>query len=98
MSRSTLGDWVEIVLPDAGGLDRVNDILITEDGAIYLACGINDAFVVRSGSGGPPALDATFPSGRIRRLAEDAGGNIWAAGGIVDGLSGEFAIWKRPKG
>jgi hypothetical protein len=96
--RSVSGDWVELVLPAATELKRVNDILIAEDGTVYLACGMGTmAYLVRSSPGGPIERDATLTSARINRLAESPDGSIWATGAVLDAQGNVLrpAIWKR---
>ena len=95
--RSVSGDWVEIVLPKPTELKRVNDILIAQDGAVYLACGMGGtSYLVRS-AGGSITRDATPTSARINRIAESPDGTIWAAGAVLDAEGNVLhpAIWKR---
>ena len=96
--RPTSGDWVEIVLPAPTELKRVNDILIGQDGTVYLACGMGTiSYLVRSSPGDAPERDATLTSARINRLAESPDGTIWAAGAVLDAQGNVLrpAIWKR---
>ena len=52
-ARGLDGTWSAIGLPEAGALDRVNDILIASDGRIFLACGLESIHLLVS-SGGIP--------------------------------------------
>lgn len=92
---SRAGDWAEIVLPEPGKLDCVNDILIATGGDIYLACGVEGSTIVRMS--GTAVYEAELPGARIAQLAEAPDGSIWAAGAIVDeaGGSSRPMIWKR---
>lgn len=97
--RSPSGDWAEIVLPQAGALDRINDIWIAADRSLYLACGQNGtARILHLPVGKPAALEATLSNARIEELAEGPDGAIYAAGVRLDpgdpGLSSP-AIWRR---
>lgn len=78
----TSEDWVEIVLPDAGALDKVNAILVASDGSVYLACGMEgSATVVRQPPDGPAVVDwvADGPAD-VLDLAELDDGTILAGG------------------
>jgi hypothetical protein len=88
--------WEEIPLADPGRLDRVNDILITSQGDIFLACGQGRAFIVRLLQDGSSELEATLPTARIAMLAESHDG-IVAAGAIFSpgGAENHPAIWIR---
>ena len=87
----TATEWVELVLPQPGTLDRVNDILVASNGDVFLACGVTSAFVVRKPGTGSFERDATLPTAGIVGLAESSDGSIWAAGSIGD----RPALWKR---
>ncbi|TPW04777.1 MAG: hypothetical protein FD129_2855, partial [bacterium] len=89
------GDWAEIVLPEPGRLDRVNDILVATNGDIYLACGVEGSIILRVS--GTSMSEAALPDARIAQLAEAPDGSIWAAGAIVDlaGGSSRPMIWRR---
>lgn len=97
--RSAGGDWVEIVLPAAGELDRVNDILVTTDGTVYLACGMGGVSrIVRSPTGGPAVREASFEDARIESLAEGPGGAIHAVGARFAAGNPDLpspALWRR---
>ncbi|MDZ4804269.1 MAG: hypothetical protein SGI90_05365 [Candidatus Eisenbacteria bacterium] len=95
LSSSREGDWTEIVLPEPGKLDRVNDILIATDGDIYLACGVEGSIIVQMS--GTSVYEAVLPGTRIAQLAEAPDGSIWAAGAILDRTdeSSRPMIWKR---
>ena len=92
--RSVAGDWAEIVLPKSTELKRVNDILITQDETVYLACGMGTtSYLVRE----PPGDQiTTLTLARINRIAESPDGNIWAAGAVLDSEGNVLrpAIWK----
>lgn len=92
---SRAGDWTEVVLPEPGKLDRINDILIAKDGDIYLACVVDGSIIVRMS--GTSVSEAELPAARIAQLAEAPDGSIWAAGAIVDEPSGisRPMIWRR---
>jgi hypothetical protein len=97
--RSVAGDWTEIVLPGAGRLDRVNDILAASDGSIYLACGLDGAHcVVRSPSGAPAACELSLERARIEALGEGPGGVLYAVGATLDAGNSALqspALWRR---
>ena len=92
---TTAGDWVEIVLPNSGELDRVNDILITDGGDVYLACGMGRGVIIRQGAGTTTVVEAMLDNAEIRGLAESSDGSVWAAGSVTDedGLTMRPAIW-----
>jgi hypothetical protein len=92
----TGGNWEEIVLPEPGALDRVNDILVTTNGDIYLACGMETGFIVRLPVGGTGEREAAIPAARISALAQSAEA-IWAAGEIFVGTAeaSRPGLWKR---
>jgi len=94
--RSVSGDWVEVVLPKPTELKRVNDILLTGNGLVYMACGIGGtSYLVRWQES--IVRDGTLQSARINRLAESPDGTIWAVGAVLDSQGAVFrpAIWKR---
>lgn len=95
--RSVSGDWADIVLPSPTQLKRVNDILIAQDGTVYLACGMETSYLMRSSPGQALVKDATLPSARIHRLTESPDGTIWAVGAVLDSQGAVLrpAIWKR---
>lgn len=97
--RSASGDWTEIVLPDAGRIDRVNDILVASDGGIYLACGLDGAHcVLRSPSGAPASCELSLEHARIAALGEGPGGILYAVGATLapgDSALPAPALWRR---
>jgi hypothetical protein len=96
--RSVSGDWAPLTLPAPTELKRVNDILIAQDGTVYLACGLGTtSYLVRSVNGDSMVRDATVTKARINRLAESPDGSIWAAGAVLDAEGNVLrpAIWKR---
>ena len=96
--RSVSGDWASIVLPKPTDLKRVNDILIAQDGAVYLACGMGGTwYLMRWAAGGGIVRDATLTGARINRLAESPDGTIWVSGAVLDAEGNVLhaAIWKR---
>ncbi|MFO7654840.1 MAG: hypothetical protein R6X25_13645 [Candidatus Krumholzibacteriia bacterium] len=81
--RSAGGEWTEVALPDAQGLGRVNDILLAEDGSIYLACSgeLEDATATVV-HGSPSAVErevTPFP-GELFQLAQSPDGTVYAVG------------------
>ena len=98
LGRSASGDWVELILPQAGTLDRVNDILIASSG-LYLACGMGQtAHLVRAAPGSGPVLDVTLHDAQVECLAEDGDGIVWAAGSRGNDPNRPVpALWKRKR-
>jgi hypothetical protein len=72
--------WSEIVLPEAGALDRVDDILVAESGDIYLACGESNAALVRISSAGKPTIEWRGSEVLLEALAQSYRGDILAVG------------------
>lgn len=93
---SVSGGWEEIPLEEPGRLDRVNDILISSQGDVFLACGQGRAFIVRLLEDGSSEVEATLPTARIAMLAESDGGLV-AAGATFSpgGEENRPAIWIR---
>ena len=83
MVRSAEGDWADIVLPDPAGLGGINDILLAQDGSIYLACSgeydDSTAQIVRSSDTRINKEIASF-TGQLWKLAQTADGTLYAAG------------------
>lgn len=77
--RPSNGDWFEIVLPDPGVLEMVNDILRATDGSVYLACGQITGRVLRF-DGTRWSDEGPGTPGEVVALAEAANGTIYAAG------------------
>jgi len=96
LGRDTDGSWFEIVLPDAGGLDKVNDILAS-DAAVYLACGMEEGRILRS-AGGAAKDEGPGTPGRILALAEGPGGTIHAVGvrDLPDGTARALILRRDP--
>ena len=70
--RPAKGNWFEAVLPDAAGLEAVNDILWASDGTLYLACGEMKARVLRYG-GAAWYDEGPGTPGQVLALAESQG-------------------------
>lgn len=81
--RTTDGAWTELVLPDPERLHGVMDILIADDGDIYLACmGEGDdteANLVHACSCGVKKEITPFPGGLLQ-VDQSADGMIYAVG------------------
>jgi hypothetical protein len=90
------GQWTELLLPSAGELDRVNDILVTRDGDVYLACGDGHAAIVHMGLGAEPVIEWTRDGTELFSLAELSDGTI-AAGGLIptSGEDGQPVLFER---
>jgi hypothetical protein len=95
--RTSSGDWVSLVIPQPGRIDRVNDILIAGNGDTYLACGVESGFILRKPADGVFEEELAVPFARISSLAEGPDGSVWAAGSIRSSEAGEErpALWKR---
>ena len=76
----TTGEWTAIVLPHAGDLDRVNDILVASNGDVYLACGIDSTTLVHHYSSGVSTIEWSASDVIIQQLAEAPYGDICAVG------------------
>ncbi len=81
-----LEQWEELELPQPMTLSRVNDLLISSDGVIYLACGIDEpsleidgAYLVRMDGSGTTEIEWAERGSFLRQLAESPRG-ILAAG------------------
>ncbi len=72
--------WTEIVLPAPGVLDRVNDILVTSTGDVYLACGLAHQSLIHHEPTGKTTVEWSSSEESITSLAEDALGNVYAVG------------------
>lgn len=83
VQRSPAGDWTELILPDPGRLHGVSDILIADDGSLYLACWgegeDTEANVVRAGPDGVVEDIIPFPGGLIQ-IGQSSAGDIYAVG------------------
>ena len=81
--RSADGTWADVPLPDPGLLHGVMDILIADDGSIFLACmgeGENTtANLIHIGPSGVSKEIAPFPGGLLQ-VDQAATGNIYAVG------------------
>ena len=79
------GDWTEIVLPDPGSLDRVNEILLAPGGDIYLACGLPErSSLVRlpagASSADPENVEWSAEDVVLHGLASSGAGTVYAVG------------------
>jgi hypothetical protein len=81
--RTSDGLWADLILPDPEQLHGVMDILIADDGDIYLACmGEGDqtqANLVHAGAGGVSKEITPFPGGLLQ-LGQSTDGDIYAVG------------------
>ena len=81
--RSPDGLWADLILPDPELLHGVNDILIADDGSIYLACmGEGDQSQANLVHGNPAGVRkeiTSFPGGLLQ-LDQAANGDIFAVG------------------
>jgi hypothetical protein len=73
-------EWLEFVLPEAGTLDRVNDILVAANGDVYLACGESGSTLVHHYSTGETTIEWQSSDVRLQSLAEAENGDIYAVG------------------
>ncbi len=73
-------EWLEFVLPEAGTLDRVNDILVAANGDVYLACGESGSALVHHYSTGETTIEWQSSDVRLQSLAEAENGDIYAVG------------------
>lgn len=83
-------EWTEVVLPDPGALDRVNEILLVPGGDIYLACGESgEHSLVRLPAGGtsydPSNLEWHSAQAQIFGLAASGAGTVYAVGAKSEG-------------
>ena len=77
------GGWTELLVPDAGPLDRVNAILVTADGSIVLACGGDlpaEAALVRLPASGGAIIEYRRANVEVLGLAETDAGEVLALG------------------
>ena len=85
-------EWTEIDLPDPTSLGRVNEILLTPTGDIYLDCGVDDASLVRLPDGQsslePSNLEWYGANSRLTGLAVTGAGTVYAVG--AQDLVGDF--------
>lgn len=85
------GLWADLILPDPELLHGVMDILIADDGDIYLACmGEGDntqANLVHGGTFGVRKEITPFPGGLLQ-LGQSADGDIYAVGFRRNGADG----------
>lgn len=92
IQRSISGDWTELVLPDAERLHGVMDILVADDGDIYLACmGEGDdteANLLRADAGGVHQEIEPFPGGLLQVDQADDG-TVFAVGFRRDEATGD---------
>ena len=81
--RSAGGQWAELLLPEPAFLHGVMDILIADDGSIYLACmGEGDqttANLIHADASGVRNEITPFPGGLLQ-VAEGPDGSIYAVG------------------
>jgi len=90
--RNSLGGWVELILPNAGRLDQVNDILVTSSGEIYVACGLTRTYILHvNGVTGWVKEEPIAATGKILALAEGPGGVIVGVG--MTGTEPDFLPW-----
>lgn len=77
-------EWTTIALPDPGSLDRVNDILLSANGDVYLACGVDIASLVRLPVGGESDaqenIEYVATATVLYGLAQTNGGDVYAVG------------------
>ena len=78
------GEWTDLVLPRPSTLGTINDILLTDDDGMWLACGgevasTQPADILRVTESGIVSEIDTF-MGQISQLARAADGTIYAAG------------------
>ncbi len=89
--RTADGLWADLVLPDPELLHGVNDILIADDGSIYLACmgegEETQANLVHGSSKGVSKEIASFPGGLLQ-IDQAANGDIFAVGFRRNGQDG----------
>ena len=79
------GEWTELVVPSAGELDRVNDILVSSSGDLYLACGERGASIVRMLVDGGAVVEWEDAGMALFSLGESADGVLLAAG-LIEGI------------
>jgi hypothetical protein len=88
-------EWTEIAIPSAGALDRVNDILVSSSGDIYLACGDQASAIVRMPAGGDGVVEWENSGIVLFGLGESADGALLAAGLIEGVQNGTPVILER---
>ncbi len=88
-------NWPEAKLPRPADLRRVNDILVTSNGDIYLACGDSTAFLVWMPSTGGVVIEYEETGLRLNALSEAADGTIYAVGGRDDGSTSTAVMLRR---
>jgi hypothetical protein len=81
--------WTEILLPESGVLDRVNDILVTTSGDVYLACGLDTQTLVHHHATGGNTIEWRSSEESLTALAEDEVGNVYAVGVHNERLPGD---------
>lgn len=77
----TYRHWTSIDLPESSTLNRINDILVTGTGDIYLACGKYDAALVHLSAAGVAEIEWSSQTASIVHLAEASTGYVYAVGG-----------------
>lgn len=83
---STTQEWIEVVLPEAGALDRVNDVEVLPEGSMVLACGRDGtasiAILPASGGGG---VEWSGDGASLFTVTRAHDGTLWVGGIDADG-------------
>jgi hypothetical protein len=78
-------EWTDVELPSAGDLDRVNDILVSSSGDVFLACGDQAAAIVKMPVAGSGVVEWEDDGIVLLGLGESGDGTLLACG-LIEGV------------